>query len=407
MQVVLATKIIMTASRIPTRQRIVNSALQLFARQGITETTTRQIADQAEINEVTLFRHFGNKHGLLLAVLQECLQQYLLLTQVGESLIITEMSSQGDLTRFLQYYIQNSLRVLESVPELLRSLVGEAGQYPTESRQALAQGIAQINQSIATALQDVMAQTQIHYPLAPIKLANLVNTCILGYAVIMLTSDIQAIWSSSDDFINTLVEMIIKDTEVVQPIVDIPTETVRQIMVQAKRQGVRDYAIAYLLFGAGLSAIELVRLKREDYQTTSANRVLRIGESNTSYRLVPINQKILGHRYGSATNNPLTAYLKNRKDTHPAMFLNAEQQPLTFTQLDRIWQDLLESLHNQENNALNMEQTRHTWCLDMLMRGMDADNVCIISGLSSSEIQPYLTRVKEKVAIHQAITLDT
>jgi hypothetical protein len=38
---------------------------------------------------------------------------------------------------------------------------------------------------------------------------------------------------------------------------------------------------------------------------------------------------------------------------------------------------------------------------------MDADNVCIISGLSSKEIQPYLVRVKEKIAIHQAITLDT
>jgi len=37
----------------------------LFAAQGMTETTTREIAELAEVNEVTLFRHFGNKHNLL------------------------------------------------------------------------------------------------------------------------------------------------------------------------------------------------------------------------------------------------------------------------------------------------------------------------------------------------------
>ncbi|MEE3718293.1 TetR family transcriptional regulator [Tumidithrix elongata RA019] len=394
----------MTASRIPTRQRIVNTALQLFARQGITETTTRQIADQAEINEVTLFRHFGNKHGLLLAVLQECLQQYLLLTQVGESIIITEMSNQGDLSRFLRYYMQNSLRLLESVPELLRSLVGEAGQYPSESRQALAQGIAQINQSIATVLEDVMAQTQTHYPLAPIKLANLVNTCLLGYAVIMLTSDIESIWSSSEDFINTLVEMIVKDTEAIQPVIDIPTETVRNIMLLAKRQGLREYAIAYLLFGAGLSAAELVQLRRDDYLTASSTRVLKIG--SLGQRLVPINQNILGQRYGSGSNNPLTAYLKSRKDQHPAMFLDADHQPLSLTQLEQIWRGWAELHRNPDGSPVLLEQARQTWGLDMLVRGMDVDNFCIISGLSPHEIQPYLQRVKEKAAIHQAITLD-
>ena len=49
---------LMSVSRIPTRQRIVNTALELFASKGITETTTRQIADFAQVNEVTLFRHF-------------------------------------------------------------------------------------------------------------------------------------------------------------------------------------------------------------------------------------------------------------------------------------------------------------------------------------------------------------
>ncbi|NJK64654.1 MAG: helix-turn-helix transcriptional regulator [Synechococcaceae cyanobacterium SM2_3_1] len=51
-----------------TRQRLLNTAKELFARQGITHTTTRQIAEAAGVNEVTLFRHFKSKQGLLLAV---------------------------------------------------------------------------------------------------------------------------------------------------------------------------------------------------------------------------------------------------------------------------------------------------------------------------------------------------
>ena len=54
-----------------TRQRLIDATLLLFAKQGIAETTTKQIAEQGEVNEVTLFRQFGNKQGLLLAVLEE------------------------------------------------------------------------------------------------------------------------------------------------------------------------------------------------------------------------------------------------------------------------------------------------------------------------------------------------
>lgn len=47
-----------------TRNRIMNIALKLFSEQGYTQTTTRQIAAEAGVNELTLFRHFGNKEAL-------------------------------------------------------------------------------------------------------------------------------------------------------------------------------------------------------------------------------------------------------------------------------------------------------------------------------------------------------
>ncbi len=424
---------LMTVSRIPTRQRIVNTALELFASKGITETTTRQIADFAQVNEVTLFRHFGNKHGLLLAVLQECLQKYLVLAQVGESLMVSDMSTQSDLRRFLKYYIQSSLRAIESVPELMRSLVGEAGQYPLESRQALSQGINQVNQTIAAAIHDVLINSRLQYSLPPIKLANLLNTCILGYAVITLTSDVQAIWSDRDEFVNTLVEMFVQEvipTAQARSIMDIPAETVREILLQAKKCGVKDYAIAYLLFGAGMTALDITRLRVKDYQIQANHGILRTQESNTDAdgRSVPLNQKILGHRYGSATNNPLSAYLKTRKndlknelknhknnpeikpesnDDIESIFLSGDRQPLSLEEIAQLWERWTQPYRNPDDSPLTIDQARHTWCIEMLGRGIDVDSFCIISGIKAKELQAYQIRLNQKLAIDQAIALDS
>jgi hypothetical protein len=42
----------------------------------------------------------------------------------------------------------------------------------------------------------------------------------------------------------------------------------------------------------------------------------------------------------------------------------------------------------------------------MLMRGMEADNFRIISGMKPSEVKLYQRKVREKQAINQAIALD-
>jgi len=417
----------MSVSRIPTRQRIVNTALELFASKGITETTTRQIADFAQVNEVTLFRHFGNKHGLLLAVLQECLQKYLVLAQVGESLMVSDISSRSDLRRFLKYYIQSSLRALESVPELVRSLVGEAGQYPLESRQALAQGINQVNQTIATAIHDVLINSRLQYALPPLKLANLLNTCILGYAVITLTSDVQTIWSDRDEFVSTLVDMFIQEVIPIaqaRPIVDIPAEIVREILLQAKKCSGQDFAIAYLLFGAGMTAIDITRLRVQDYQIQANHGVLRIiNDLHGQARTVPLNQKILGHRYGSATNNPLSTHLKSRKsslkqelkggDNHQnteeseLIFCGGDRKSLSLEAIEQLWERWTQPYRNLDGSPLNIDQARHTWCMEMLARGIDADSFCIISGIKPKELQVYQQRLNEKLAIDKAIALDS
>jgi AcrR family transcriptional regulator len=52
------------------RERLLDAAAVVFARDGLAGSTTRQIANAAGVNEVTLFRLFQTKQNLLTAVLE-------------------------------------------------------------------------------------------------------------------------------------------------------------------------------------------------------------------------------------------------------------------------------------------------------------------------------------------------
>jgi AcrR family transcriptional regulator len=58
--------------RVPARDRrlqIMEAAKELFARQGLEGTTTRQIAERARVNEAIIFRHFPSKEDLYWAII--------------------------------------------------------------------------------------------------------------------------------------------------------------------------------------------------------------------------------------------------------------------------------------------------------------------------------------------------
>lgn len=52
-----------------TRERILDTAIGLFSTKGFSGATTREIAQQAGVAEVTLFRHFASKEKLFEAVI--------------------------------------------------------------------------------------------------------------------------------------------------------------------------------------------------------------------------------------------------------------------------------------------------------------------------------------------------
>ncbi|WP_066375830.1 TetR/AcrR family transcriptional regulator [Anabaena sp. CA = ATCC 33047] len=401
----------MTSQPVSTRQRLIQAALELFTAQGVSATTTRQIAEKAAVNEVTLFRNFGNKHGLLLAVLEESAA----FTNLGESLV-RRATPPGDVYQALKDYASDTLQALERIPELVRSVVGEADQFPAENRRALGRGFTEANRYVAQYLATVIQQGDLHTYLPAEKLASLLNGMILGYAVIEFTSEFHELWESRDDFLENLVGLFLHgamssqanglETSLnSQAIADLPAVLVHTILQQAKKSGLQDYAIAYLLFAAGLSAQEIVNLHRNHQIYDTNGHFLQITTPGC-WRQVPVNQWILGKRYGSYTDNPLTKWLKSRKDSQTAMFLNAASQPILESEVLTHWEKWTASLLTPQGQPPAITQAQHTWRVEMLTRGISLENLSLLTGCDRTQLKSYAHRAKEKAALEQATRLD-
>ena len=61
------------------KEKILNAALALFAREGYRASSTAKIAREAGVSEGLIFRHFTNKEGLLQAIVAEAEERIKLL----------------------------------------------------------------------------------------------------------------------------------------------------------------------------------------------------------------------------------------------------------------------------------------------------------------------------------------
>src|SRR5882724_5411671 len=118
----------------PTRQRLLDAAFRVCSERGLHGATTREIAEVADVNEVTLFRHFGNKEKLIAALFQRAV------TDQIESLIQSFNESEpdaNDLQRDLTRYARRYNELLMTNEALIRTLIGEARRHPEEARQVI------------------------------------------------------------------------------------------------------------------------------------------------------------------------------------------------------------------------------------------------------------------------------
>ena len=148
----------------------------------------------------------------------------------------------------------------------------------------------------------------------------------------------------------------------------------------------------------------MIRLERSHCIKESGQHILQINHG--AIRQVPLNQWILGKRYGFAESDPVTHWLKTRKDEQSALFLNEQQQPMSEQELRTLWQTLTAGLLTPQAQPPTLKQAQQTWCVEMLSKGIDLENLSILSGMEIAHLQPFAQRAREKAAIEQAYRLD-
>jgi AcrR family transcriptional regulator len=164
-----------------TRQRILEAAIQLFSENGYTGATTRSIAAAAGVNEVTLFRHFGNKENLL----REAINEYSPLPDL-ERIIKTEFTGNyhQDLLRLGHYFLARlwqSWQMVERRKIMMMTLL-EVDRRP-EMRDLILPDFQRVRHLLKEYLQDQIDRGHVR-DLAPEVMVEAILGMFLSYALL-------------------------------------------------------------------------------------------------------------------------------------------------------------------------------------------------------------------------------
>lgn len=117
------------AGRSVTAVRIVEAAVQLFARQGYKGTSTREIAQLAGVNEATLFRYFSRKADLFWTAAESRLNRLKLGRELQNGLA-TDLDPEIIVPMLVQFVVEN----MAQCPELTRLLYVAGFEMPGADR---------------------------------------------------------------------------------------------------------------------------------------------------------------------------------------------------------------------------------------------------------------------------------
>ena len=129
-----------------TRRRILEAAERVFSRDGFQGATTREIAREAQVNEVTLFRHFRTRDDLL--------RETILYRAIApEELLNSKAAWKSDLPSQLEQYVRKYYALLLEREALVRAVVGEGRLLPPAVREAVLEKMVPMRAALIERLQ--------------------------------------------------------------------------------------------------------------------------------------------------------------------------------------------------------------------------------------------------------------
>lgn len=134
------------------RNQILETATELFARQGFEGTTTRQIAEKAHVNEAIIFRHFPSKEELYWEVIEH--QCHL---GRGRAHLEAQLNSNADLHTVFVSIAEDFLRRREDDDRLGRLLLFSALENHRLSHRFFQTHIAEVYEKLSEYIRERIA----------------------------------------------------------------------------------------------------------------------------------------------------------------------------------------------------------------------------------------------------------
>jgi len=187
-----------------TRQRILDAALRVFGRDGVSGATTREIARMAKVNEVTLFRYFKSKNELLRQVVLQSCKRY---EQVFAE---ASVATPEDLRRTVRTYAEARARKLRDNEDFVRTFMGEMTRHLKLCRSLFVEAMKPGRQKFIVYLQAAQKAGLVRKDLDPATATDALTGMLMAGALRRpLTESIY----SSRRYVDTCVELFLKGIE--------------------------------------------------------------------------------------------------------------------------------------------------------------------------------------------------
>ncbi|HGC8159650.1 TPA: TetR/AcrR family transcriptional regulator [Streptococcus agalactiae] len=100
------------------KQKVILSAIELFASQGFHRTSTAQLAKNAEVSQATIYKYFETKDKLLVFILE------LIVQTIGRP-FFTELSTFSTKEELIHFFVQDRFKFIEKNNDLIKILMQE------------------------------------------------------------------------------------------------------------------------------------------------------------------------------------------------------------------------------------------------------------------------------------------
>ena len=186
---------------IATEDRILNAATTVFAKRGITGATTREIAQKAKVNEVTLFRLFKNKEELLRRVVSCSSSRF------ADVFADAPLETTADLERTIEVCARVYMQKLIDNEELVRTFIGELNRNLELGRRLFAEGGKRTRLKFIAYLELARKKGLVRRDIDPTQTADCFSAMLMGG---ILRRPLTSAQYDFDDYVKICVKIYLK-----------------------------------------------------------------------------------------------------------------------------------------------------------------------------------------------------